>query len=64
MVSPVIPRTQSTVELLGVKELGGAVANLEETPTGISGDFYRISLRDRVRPTQIMAKNEFKYASV
>jgi putative ABC transport system permease protein len=63
-VSPVILMTQSTAELLGVTELGGAVSNLEETPIGILSDFHSISLRDPIKPTVIMANNEFKYASV
>ncbi|WP_084421122.1 ABC transporter permease [Algoriphagus vanfongensis] len=62
--SPVILMTQSTAELLEVTDLGGAVPNLEETPVGIIGDFHSISLRDPIKPTVIMANNDFNYASV
>tara|TARA_R110002012_G_scaffold306260_2_gene510849 strand:+ start:18855 stop:21284 length:2430 start_codon:yes stop_codon:yes gene_type:complete len=63
-ISPVILMTQNTAELLEVNDLGGAVANLEEIPIGVIDDFHSISLRDPIKPTVIMAKNEFNYASI
>ncbi|WP_268036529.1 ABC transporter permease [Algoriphagus sp. PAP.12] len=63
-MSSVILMTQSTAELLEVADLGGSVPNLKETPVGIIGDFHSISLRDPIKPTVIMANNDFNYASV
>jgi len=56
--------TASTAKLLGIAELGANEALLEAIPVGIIEDFHSISLRDPIKPTVILASNEFNYASL